>query len=416
MYDGITADWADLLAGSVAVLSSASVTLGDDVILDDLPITGGQVTKSSDGRQIQQTLTLTTSDDVSQLLSGPGSPLMPLGQQIAVRAGLADKPSNPVYAELLPLGVFGIDSPAPENEVPWKLYPNGAWLVTGTTVTVSGSDPLAQLAREEFVTPERPALSATVRSETERLLQDRMSVADWGPGFDGSMAVSRQVVYEDSRLGTVLDLAQMVGGVAWSDRDGSYDLLSPLRQAAGVWRLAVGNPDDPGDTGALITWRPNLTRDGLCNAVMITSEDGNGNELRGVTYETTGPLAWGGPFGRVLLREENRLLKSNRACQAYADTRYAQMIDARAVVVHVTCLPNMALDPLDTIEILLPGGVIFGLITSITYPLVQGVMEMDVSIPLADWMTGLVEVADQSATDAGFGSGPFGRAMFGGDL
>ena len=410
MYTAVSDTWESLLGGSLSVRCSASVMLGSAVVLDDLPILRGTLTKSTDGRQIQQRLSVEVADETGALLAGPESALMPLGQQIVLRAGLADKGQQEVFAEMLPMGVFGIDSPETQNDVPWRMYPNGAWLVSGGTVTVNASDPLAQVGREDFVTAERPALSATVRSETERLLHDRLAVAPtWAPGVADTTTVSRSVTYDTSRLTTLLNLAAMAGGVAWANRSGAYELLKQERQTSGVWRLGVadpatvlGVPDDlytdvyedmlvellstPRSGGALVTWKPSVNRDDLSNAVVITSEDSLGNPLRGVAYETSGPLAWGGPFGKVPIVEENRLATSNSKCQTFANQRLAQITAGRSITVSVTCLPNMALDPLDTIELVVPNRTILGLITSITYPLGPGLMELAVSIPFTEWI------------------------------
>lgn len=404
--------WTSLLGGSVSVKVSASVTLGSEVILGDLPVIGGTLRKSTDGRQIQQSLDLDVVDADGSLLAGPGSPLMPLGQQIVLRAGLADKASGEAYTEMLPMGTFGIDAPDTQNLVPWRMYPNGAWLVSGGTLSVSASDLLAQVNREDFTTAERPAVSATVRTESDRLLQDRLAVSPtWASGVADSTAVSRSVTYDTSRLTTLLNLAQMAGGVPWTNRSGAYELLKQERKTVGVWRLAVADPvprgsgglDLYGDSysdvylggvagatiqelGALVTWKPSVNRDALNNAVIITSEDTAGLQLRGVAFETSGPLAWGGPFGQVPLTEENRLAKSNAQCQSFAVQRLAQLIAGRSITVQVRCLPNFAIDPLDTIELGIPNRTIYGLVTSITYPLGPDLMEMDVSIPFADWI------------------------------
>lgn len=387
MYTAVSDTWDSLLGGSVSVRCSAAITLGSEIILADVPVVGGTLTKNSDGRQIQQRLDLKVADADGVLMGGPDAPLMPYGQQISLRAGLADKGWGETYAEMLPMGVFGIDSPVTSNAVPWRMYPNGAWLVTGGLVTVNASDPLAQIAREDFTAAERPALSATVRTETERLLQDRLPVATtWAAGVTDSTSVPRSVTYDDSRLTALLNLAEMAGGVPWANRSGAYELLRQERKSTGVWRLAVADKDEPDAGAALVEWQPDVTRDGLYNAVIVTSEDSLGNSLRGVKYETTGPLAWGGPFGKVPLREENRLATSNSKCQTFAEQRFAQIIAGRSITVHVKCLPNFALDPLDTIELMVPNRTIYGLVTSITYPLGPGFMEMDVSIPFADWI------------------------------
>ena len=384
----VSSTWASLLGGSVSVKVSASVVLGSEVVLEDLPITGGTLRKSTDGRQIQQSLDLQVVDEDGSLMAGPTAPLMPFGQQVILRAGLADKAEDEAYAEMLPMGVFGIDAPETQNEVPWRMYPNGAWLVSGGTVSLNASDPLAQVNREDFTTAERPAVSATVRSETVRLLQDRLAVAPtWAAGVADTTAVSRSVTYDTSRLTTLLNLADMAGGVPWVNRSGAYEVLKQVRQGVGVWRCAVADiNDNTGVSGAMVTWKPSVNRDALNNAVIITSEDTNGNQLRGVAYETSGPLAWGGPFGQVPLVEENRLAKSNTQCQTFAVQRLAQLVAGRSVTVNVKCLPNFALDPLDTIELGIPNRTIYGLITSITYPLDQSLMEMDVSIPFTDWV------------------------------
>lgn len=418
MYAGISATWDSLLGGSMSVRASAAVTLGPEVILDDLPILGGSLTKSSDGRQIQQRLQLSVVDEDGALMRGPSSPLMPFGQEIILRAGLADKGSQETFAEMLPMGVFGIDSPEATNAVPWRMYPNGAWLVSGGAVTVNASDGLAQVNREDFTTAERPALSATVRSETERLLQDRMPVAEtWAAGVADTTPVARSVTYDNSRLATLLNLAEMAGGVAWANRSGGYELLKQERQTVGVWRLAVTDPFAPDDRGALVEWVPDVNRDSLYNAVIINSEDTIGNPLRGVAYEISGPLAWGGPFGQVPFTEENRLAKSNAQCQTFAEQRLAQTIAGRSITARVKCLPNMALDPLDTIELVVPNRTIYGLVTSITYPLGPGLMEMDVSIPFTDWIIpdqAVAYITSSSFVDEGFGVGPFGALEFGG--
>ncbi len=189
-------------------------------------------------------------------------------------------------------------------------------------------------------------------------------------------------------ISALLNISDLAGGVAWVNRDGAYQLLKQVRRTTGTWRLSVAEPDAVDDRGALVTFKPSMTRDSLYNAVVIKSEDSFGNSMSGTMYEKTGPLRWGGPFGRVPLIETNQLGTSNAKCQALAEDRYAQQVAGRSITVTVACLPNFAVDPLDTIELALPNRSIMGLVTSITYPLdnTVGLMTMQVSIPFVDWI------------------------------
>jgi hypothetical protein len=393
VYLSTSARWNEALAGgSLAPVATHSVTYDGRVIAQSLPVEpGGTISSEFTGDMVATNLNLTVADDTGALFNASArSPLMPFGQRIRSRNGLADRPNvddqRPNWYATVPMGEYRITrSYNTADSEPWRMYPNGAWVANTQRVQVEGRCLLQQLGQEPFTVPMQPLTGGTVRSEIIRVLGGFMPVAAW-PGISNP-TVPSQMVYDQSRLTTLCDLANLAGAVPWAGRDGALRLLKPTLAATAVADVKVADSDDPDGTGNLFSWNPNIDVTGLVNAWQANSTDTLGNPLRGSAYRSTGALRWGGPFGRVLRDEDNSTYTSNAQAKAGAKASLIKNLDTLSVPVEVSIIPNPALDVLDTVRVVTPDLSVLALITKIVYPQSADRMQVTLSLKLTDLVT-----------------------------
>jgi len=215
-------------------------------------------------------------------------------------------------------------------------------------------------------------------SETARLLGDTLPITAWA-GDDPSVSAS-QIVYDDSRIGALESLAGLVDAAPWAGRDGSYTLL-PTAAGTPDWSVTVADPASPDDTGTLVSATTQVSRDALYNAVFVDGETADQSPVRGTALQTSGPLAWGGPFGRVPYRQQNPLYQSNSSAQKGAVSTLARLVARRSVPLRVSCVTNPAVDPLDTVEIVTATRTMTGIVTSVSMPILAPRMSVIVAVP-----------------------------------
>jgi hypothetical protein len=129
-----------------------------------------------------------------------------------------------------------------------------------------------------------------------------------------------------------------------------------------------------------------LTREARYNGVVATSAPQNETDpvLRAVAVETTGPLQWDGPYGRRPRYYSSPLLTTQAQVQQAADSSLA-LQRGRAVKVEWDAVPNPALEPLDVVALLRPGGVpVPCVLMDVTVPLGLGQAQHGLMVPTDD--------------------------------
>jgi hypothetical protein len=154
------------------------------------------------------------------------------------------------------------------------------------------------------------------------------------------------VEYSENRLDAVEELLKKVGAGHRMTAKGELEIV-PLSGVATRWVVALG------EGGALVEAIPQVSDSQLVNQVTATGQTPTGTDLVAQARITDGPLAWGGPFGKVPTFVES-VATTQSGVQADADRELATLCSKGDVTVSVDCLTNPALQIHDLIEIQVP--------------------------------------------------------------
>jgi hypothetical protein len=184
----------------------------------------------------------------------------------------------------------------------------------------------------------------TVVAEVTRLLRDICAVRVLPGVVD--RAVPPALVYNDSRIDAVDDLLAVLRCTHRMGGDGSLEIV-PNAGVGPVWTLAGG------DEGVLVELSRALSDEAVYNGVTSTNETPEGVPLVGRAFITAGPLAWGGPYGKVPVFHKSPSTTA-AGVQADAVTMLAGRQTSGEVDLDVTCLAHPGLQPHDRVTILAP--------------------------------------------------------------
>lgn len=188
--------------------------------------------------------------------------------------------------------------------------------------------------------PESPKAGATIISEWRRLTGDYFpTVVDEGVV---DRAVSTKLVYERERLEAGQDLLGRISAGYRMGGDGECHVY-PL-DTASVARIEPGN--------ALVSVRRKQALAGLYNRWVVEGKDaGGGQPVRAGVNLTAGPLAYGGPHGKVQFFYQSELIETTEQAAAYAAELRDKFLRTLALELTVDITPNPALQAGDRVEI-----------------------------------------------------------------
>ncbi|MDA8440495.1 MAG: hypothetical protein M0Z51_16775 [Propionibacterium sp.] len=318
-------------------------------------------------RQVQGQATLTIVDPDGTLAPwGMSDPLGPGGSRLSL-AWVSGTTGIRV-----PLGMWRIR----------KAKPAEAWLVYGTqgpttwldawtsawsdtwgvpvqsrgTVRVSGGASV-QVQADEDVTAtaslcrldgETVTAGATSYAEIVRLLQE-IGAVDTTAAPAAVMIQPSYQAYPEDRMSAVSDLLDMAYATYRVGPDGSLQVV-PVAGVGPVWTIQGG------ETGALVQLDRELSDAGTYNAATSRGTDSSGGALVGRAYLGAGPLAWGGPYGKVAMFHQ-AIGTTQAAVDADAATLLANQVTAGTVDLAVTCLAHPGVQPHDLVTVVAPTAV-----------------------------------------------------------
>lgn len=397
----VSDDFRTALGGSYELEVRASVSLGGETLAESLPITAGaRLVSELAESSVRQTLTLPISDDHGELLGmSMSSPLAPFGQRITATAYLR---VSGMLVESVPLGVLRIDDPGSDGEewayyeatrdvaaggytygeaaltydapvfydgggLPQRTVVGGMWVPQGRSYSVRASDLLEMVADDDFLDDFSPTGSLITASV--RVLDGLLPMGAW----TGAGSSPTGLTYSSDRVAALAGLAALDGRVPAVDRDGSYLPRPSAVKAVPDWTITARVD--------LASVRLSLASAGIHSAVMVTGEDADQRPTRGVATITTGPLRWGGPFGKRTTKATNPLARTDALAQSIAEGQLAHELARLTIPVSVKAAPNPAMDVLDTVCVVLPDRTLTGLATRIDLPLDGADMDVTVAVP-----------------------------------
>ncbi|WP_143320114.1 hypothetical protein [Cellulomonas iranensis] len=334
---------SDELDAQVAGTSSGDVLevhawRGGALVAESLAVTSWQL-GWDDSRAVQGQATVTVADPEGLLAPwGYGDALAPGGTRLQVTwvSGVSDI--------RVPMGWWRVRAADPYEQ--WRIYTLG----DGSVTRVPGGGSVTLRVDEETATADLERLdaevvtAATCVAEVRRLLGNICPVTVHPDVVD--RPVPRSLVYGESRLDAVSDLLARLDATYRMGPDGALEVV-PAAGVGPVWTLAGG------EAGVLVGVERSLSDEGLYNAAVSSGETPAGVPLVGRAYLDTGPLAYGGPFGRVPLFHRS-IATTQAGVQADAATLLANRQAAGEADLSVTCLTHPGLQLHDVVTVLTP--------------------------------------------------------------
>lgn len=328
------------------------------------------------GRAVQDQITLTVADEEGDLAAyGLGDLLAPGGSRLTL-----------TWVS----GTSGI-------RVPWGVYriravDPGALRVRGGRVRRIGASVITVRADgDPQCSAEIERLDAEPVREKTSLAEARRLLAGIGQALDADgitdTPVPAGLVYEEGRLDAIEDHLARCHAVGRTGADGSLEAVPLIQPPA--WTVAGG------EEGVLIGASWTLSDEGVYNAATSRAEIERGDtriEIVGRAYQDTGPLAYGGPYGRVPIFHQSPA-QTQTGVVADARTLLANRRTGGVVDITVDCLLHPALQVHDWVTLVTATTygteALTGRVTSISRASLSGAgstpakrMSMTVAVPL----------------------------------
>jgi hypothetical protein len=202
-------------------------------------------------------------------------------------------------------------------------------IVVGSQVSLTLADAFAVTDRERFPVPFGPSDLTSVWQEIGRLtlLPLAINVTD--------TPITRAVTYEENRLDAVFALADILDAVPYINPSGQ------LTMQPNTWP-ATSEGLDMGSTGTITSAGPGALHYGdVYNQVVVRSSDNGQNAILDDSAKvTTGPLRWGGPFGRVPYFASSQYVTTQAQAAAYGLSLLPKVSAAPAMTWLITCIPT----------------------------------------------------------------------------
>lgn len=348
------------LASSASWHPMVSSWLGSSVLADQVPVLGGRVTWTTSQQVIgglKLRVPFTTVEDGRTHWWRPSSPsdaLARFGQTLDV--------SIVSESVLTRLGRFQIME----------------WSDDGGPIDVTGAGRLQRVMDDRLIQATAPREDGTLRSEFTRLLPTDMTVT-----FHPSLvdrACPKAMEWDESRIDALYEIADAWPARLREDSWGQLQMLPPL-------------PDDPtpvlsftdGEGGTIITAPVEDSREGAFN-IFVARSSADGVEAQAAVEVQSGPMAAGGPYGRVPTFFASPLLETVEQCRAAAETRRAARM-RQSRVYKVTAAPDPRVEVDDPVELVLDKDTerertVWGVVLGVDLPLTvhDGPMHLDVGV------------------------------------
>lgn len=361
------ATYLEAIKGSTQPIFKVDVFYDGEIVYNDLPITGGQVSIDST-QAVPGSVSLVVNDPDGELVpTGPTSALAPFGGYLNVKAGITLGNNDMTFS----LGWFDIIQGDPTEA--WRWLGDGATVVkSASSFSITGRDFMGRLSDAKFLTTEAPVETNTFDEITrlvDNILPTEKGAWTW-PDFSAS-----SVTYSTDRLEAIKSVAALAGLIPYANQDGTL-AFRPSNFVGDTWPVNAG-PD-----GTMGKFTRSMQRALVNNAVKVTGTDSNGNPITVVMQQTEGPYRWGGPFGRNPADEvSDPLLTTLDAVNARAAQLLATSIAGNPQSIDVPTVLNYALEIGDQLEMTIPyKGTITAPISKIVFP-ARGMQTVTVDIP-----------------------------------
>lgn len=325
----VSARFLPRLAEDHRPVTQVQLFLTDGRVLD-LEHTGGSVTVDR-SQAIRRTCTVTVADP-ALIPRTPADQLATYGARLRISRGV--EYGNPGDVELVPLGVFRLDSVDGD--------------VSAGPITLQGKGLEAVIADDKFTEPYK--VSGTVAGAVAALIQRSIPTADVISLIVDQPIGSRVFDVEADPWAGAQEVAAAAGAEVYANQDGVFVIatLPDLLTATPVWAVEAV------EGGVYISGNRAMSSEGVYNGVLARGENTSEN-IPPVSYlaidsDPTSPTYWSGPYGHRPMFYSSSTLTSTGTCAQAANLKLAA---ARAPNASgdISALPNPALEPGDVIRV-----------------------------------------------------------------
>jgi hypothetical protein len=289
---------------------------------------------------VQGQATLTVRDPSGSLSPwGMGDPLGPGGSLLLLTW------VSGISGIRVPLGWWRIRKPSPTEQ--WLTYGTSRGPVRvsgGASITIQADEALMASATLCRMDGDTVPTGATVLGDVARLLRDYGAVDTSLAPADA--AVPATYVYPESRAAAVGDELDMISATARAGSDGSLQVV-PLAGVGPVWTVQGGAG------GALVSFVRQIDDTATYNAATSRGTAPDGTPLVGRAYLTSGPLVWGGPYGKVPMFHQ-AIATTQAGVDADAQTLLANQLTSGTADLSVTCLAHPGIQLHDLVTVIAP--------------------------------------------------------------
>lgn len=259
--------------------------------------------------------------------------LVPYGNELYVERGIK---YSDALVEYVGLGYFRIETP--EQDEP----PDGP-------IQITGSDRMAGIIDGRLVRPQQFRTTASFGFVVETLVQQVYpdAVVVWDDPVVRDSLLARSLICDDDRYGFLDGLVRSVGKVWYWDHAGRLSIKSMPSPSTPVAELVAGRG------GVLLKLRRQLTRRGVCNAVVASGE----------AVDTYDPVSWAaidddpdsptyyyGRFGPVPKFLTNPAIFSPAQARTAAEAELRKHLGLPYSLT-MSVSPNPALEPWDPVDV-----------------------------------------------------------------
>jgi hypothetical protein len=308
----------------------AAVTLGGQVLAEDVPIAAGRE-ESDDSLRVPTRVTLTVPRVVAGVdwtPDGPEHPLAPYGQHIHVKLGI-DLGSG--LTEWIDRGEFLIHSN--------RITPEG------DAVEVTAVDLLWRVDEAGLIAPYRP--TGTYAQALRNLVEPALTVV-WHADLadDSARTVPSGLNYDEDRMEALLGLLTALDARAQTSPEGYLYVTPADYYPDGAWVQRYNFTSTSGvnqDLANVVQVAGAMTREDVYNAVVVTGQAADGGTVRGVSLDASGgPTSTSSEFNRLLVpfRYFSPLITTTEQAKKAAASVLRKRAGLEARRFEMTCVPD----------------------------------------------------------------------------
>lgn len=225
----------------------------------------------------------------------------------------------------------------------------------GGSVSLSANDLAADIVDAQFEVPQQSVTTNTINAEFRRLVRDALPDAEFGTS-DLTATKIAPLSWQDDRARALDDMSATVSMLWYPLADGSFvQRLTPWTKPGQTAQLTLTDGTDvaPGAKGSIADWTITVSRTGVYNSVVFTSERQDGSApVHAIVRDlfANSPTYYLGNFGKKPFLIQNQAALTQTQCLAAAQSTLKAATAITQTWDPVTITPDASLELGDVID------------------------------------------------------------------